>query len=123
MNKEELRRRKKAKESIIEYRYMVKNGREKLSKYEQKIRAVSDNDFKPYSVGEISIPFDHFDKWKTICDSINHHVCSIYLTQDENIENYLSEAREIIADKLQEDIKEIEKTIDLLKNNNLQQMN
>lgn len=113
MNKEELRSRKKAKENIIEYNYMVKDGYEELNKYEKKIKSVHDNGFE-FTISPLIIPFDCFGKWEFVHNSINCHTCRIYLTQDENIEDYLSEARKIIADKLQEDIKEIEKSLQLV---------
>ena len=113
MNKEELRSRKKAKENIIQYDYMVKDGHDELNKYEKKIKAVHDNGFE-FTTSSLIKSFDCFGKWELVHNSINCHTCRIYLTQDENIENYLSGAKEIIANKLREDIEKIEKSLQLV---------
>lgn len=115
MNKEELRNRKKEKESVIEYTYMVKDGHGELNKHEYKIKAVYDNGFEIKDPNyALSKTFDCFGKWECVHSSINCHTCRIYLTQDENIDDYLSSVKEIIVNKLRQDIEKIEKSLQVV---------
>ena len=98
---------------IFQYTYKVETGKEDIIKSECEINAIYENGFETFGFG-YHIPFDCFGEWKMLHRSSNLYQYYIFLTQEENIEDYLVEIKKKIAEKIQEEIKDLQKSLSLV---------
>lgn len=113
MNKEELCGRIENGEKFFQYIYEVETGKENLRKYECKINKVHDDGFETLGFG-FHVPFDYFGKWNMKHWSSNLYEYFIFLTCDEDIEEYLGEIKKRIAERIQKEIEELQKSLVLV---------
>lgn len=113
MNKEQFLDWKENGGKVFKYIYEVKIGREDLRKYECEINAVHDNGFETFGFG-YHIPFDCFGEWKMKSWSSNSYEYFIFLTNEENIEDYLGEIKRYIAERIQKEINDLQKSLALV---------
>ena len=98
---------------IFQYTYKVETGKEDIIKSECEINAIYENGFETFGFG-YHIPFDCFGEWKMSHRSSNSYQYYIFLTQEENIEDYLVEIKKKIAEKIQEESQIDKETVDVL---------
>ncbi len=98
---------------IFEYMYEVESGKEDLRKSECKIDAIYEDGFKTFGFG-YHIPFDCFGEWNMSHWSSNSYQYFIFLTNEQNIENYLGEIKKRIAEGIRREIIDLEKSLALV---------
>lgn len=113
MNQEELHERRMKGEKVLECVYEIVNGKEEIRRYEKKIEAVWENGFETFGYG-YRIPFDDFGRWRMQSCSSNAYEYHIFLTCEENIEDYLPKIKNVIANRLRNEIKNLEESLKLL---------
>lgn len=96
---------------IFKYTYEVEFGKEDLRKSECKIDAIYEDGFKTFGY---HIPFDCFGKWNMLYWSSNLYQSFIFLTNEQNIENYLGEIKKRIAEGIRMEIIDLEKSLALV---------
>lgn len=107
MNQEELHERRMKGEKVLECVYEIANGKEEIRKYEKRIDAVWENGFETSGFGYI-LPFDYFGKWRMQSWSSNAYEYHIFLTCEEEVEDYLPEVKETIANAIRNEIERLE---------------
>ena len=113
MNKEQFINWKENDGRIYKYTYEVEAGKEDLRKSECVIDAIYEDGFKTFGFG-YHIPFDCFEKWEMQHLSSNSYEYFIFLTNEQNIEDYLGEIKKHIAERIQKEIIDLQKSLALL---------
>lgn len=113
MNKEQFINWKENGGRIYKYTYEVEAGKEDLRKSECEIDAIYEDGFKTFGFG-YHIPFDCFGEWTMQHWSSNSYQYFIFLTNEQNIEDYLEEIKKRIAEGIQREISNLEKSLALV---------
>lgn len=98
---------------IFEYTYKIESGEENLRERECEINAIYEDGFETFGFG-YHVPFDCFGEWKMQRESSNSYEYYIFLTCGDNIEDYLVEIKTHIAERIQKEIKDLQKSLVLL---------
>ena len=113
MDKEQFIKWRENGGKIYKYVYEVETGKEDLRKSECEVDAVYEDGFKTFGFG-YHIPFDCFEKWKMQHWSSNSYEYFIFLTNEQNIDDYLGEIKKCIAEGLQKEIRDLQKSLALV---------
>lgn len=108
MNKEELQKRISNREKIYEYIYDFEYGKEEQYKHEMKVKNIYDDGFTVETGYGYTLPYEYFGKWEQ--RSWSAGCCYryvIFLTCDDDIENYLPEVRKEITIRIQNQIENL----------------
>ena len=113
MDKEQFIKWRENGGKIYKYVYEVEAGKEDLRKSECEVDAVYEDGFKTFGFG-YHIPFDCFEKWEMQHWSSNSYEYFIFLTNEQNIDDYLGEIKKCIAEGLQKEIRDLQRSLALV---------
>lgn len=114
MTKEIMLKNMNREEFFFLYEYRIEQGIETLKKQSLEITEVFSSGFT-YKGHEIfSTPFSLFNRWHQAGTDEYQYVYTIFLTADENIENYLPCLKKIISKDIQCRIKNLQQLLDVV---------